>query len=1553
METDKKLVASNSENFSSAVGNGSNDVATTSISPSSQMDSISGINTTTHLPPIGSILGSSSDTVFSESQRLPSLAASLGTGKPIGTTRPNIIQLPGSIVAAGKASKVVTNPNVSPIIGSTSPHRINPAIEFSMNPNTTTANDANVTTNGDSEATEGAVHIKKEESNSPTDKINSNDSKNLPATTHLPSVHPVPPSDPQPNVSNQTSEGSYPIQGTGKMELHDAFAYLDRVKAEFLEQPDVYNRFLQIMREFKANVIDANGVIVRVVQLFKGHKNLIQGFNSFLPRTHHIDPTVAETGVLPPHLMQVAISMGITVNAQGIPISLPPIQPQSNPLNLSRPPPHIMAQYPQILSFQAGLSGAPHLGNQMMPLGNANPGQSQIPISSNQQISHGSTQMANNQQHIHGTTHHQPQGWIGGAQHHLQEGGPYYPQSMAMHGQYNQQAQFFPPSVPQNRHHLPNQSPAHPPPQLHHPNQGNSGMFGAGNQSHVSATQQQPHVDQQPPKQPQPAAPSQLDVRRGVPGVVPPSAAPAGGNAQFVRAISYVKKIKHRFANEPEIYKTFLAALHSYHKEQKSIFDVYMEVSGLFSEHPDLLEEFVLFLPEHEAATISSRLAMANSTATASTPNSGSAPEAAAPPVGTVPQVSTQTPAANVNVAAPPGSRSTKKARQAARVVAHTAEESAFYERVKRYLGDRNAYGEFLKCLNLFCQGIIRMQDLVQLVHRFIGANEDLFSWFKRYIGYKEHQQHNINRLAMSSAPRHALHLDGGGMVGSSGTQVENILNEDGEVNLAMCRRVGSYRIFPKGHILPRSTHRTPIGLETINDAMVSVPVFSSEESTFLASKKNVHEEALFRCEDERFELDMLIDCNQAAISVFEPLTRRISLMTPEERSSLSLGPNLGGTSPTIYLRAVRRVYGDKTDEVIAGLRNNTAVALPIVLARLKQKDEEWRRVQRDWNRVWRDIHLKNYYRALDYQALEVRSTDRRTLAPRALISEIESAALEQRRMASRYLISTIDGFGSDKSSDSASTTSHWSVKISEVPLLVKDLCLLIHSHLYSVPGFNTNDRKAIGHFLASFLPSFLCVLNAPPPTPEVNKEAKELKDTKPVLLFANNNLYVAVRLMLVAVERLQYVKQASDAAGGHPYCVEKRAIISAFIDAHDRSTVLSMPVNNENEDAENSKDSDAPTKHLETTTQNVSNDIAEESLKAGDFYRTTVAMLAKVVSNTLDPNVFEERVRFMFGLTAYPIFTFERLLQALIKQIQIVLLDPTCEQLIRLFDSWNHHLDPSTVTSNKNRLSEYSCRIAAESAVASRENIFRIVSIPCEGEKSLDSVSKSLKISVPKNDNGKLGGADDSLNIVDSSESFVPSKEHEVELPRSTLIQITLVERLIDPFDGRSGNGSGTLDSGSPSLAFPGGKSADSAEARWSAYVENFVRLESNERYLDPQSRVFLPRNRRRCHEHLSQPVPPHTLQVEYNLECKIAVNTYKIFYVENTEDFLYRSRPQHLVSEVSPKVLSNHNGDQEGDENSNKEIAGGKPSVSIDQDNRKRRWLLWIQNFDRAIDN
>ncbi|EDR09490.1 uncharacterized protein LACBIDRAFT_319144 [Laccaria bicolor S238N-H82] len=68
----------------------------------------------------------------------------------------------------------------------------------------------------------------------------------------------------------------------------DALSYLDAVKVQFSEQPDVYNHFLDIMKEFK-NEIDTPGVIKRVSHLFNGHPSLIQGFNTFLPVGYRIE----------------------------------------------------------------------------------------------------------------------------------------------------------------------------------------------------------------------------------------------------------------------------------------------------------------------------------------------------------------------------------------------------------------------------------------------------------------------------------------------------------------------------------------------------------------------------------------------------------------------------------------------------------------------------------------------------------------------------------------------------------------------------------------------------------------------------------------------------------------------------------------------------------------------------------------------------------------------------------------------------------------------------------------------------------------------------------------------------------------------------------------------------------------------------------------------------------------------------------------------------------------------------------------------------------------
>lgn len=67
---------------------------------------------------------------------------------------------------------------------------------------------------------------------------------------------------------------------------------------------------------------------------------------------------------------------------------------------------------------------------------------------------------------------------------------------------------------------------------------------------------------------------------------------------QQAHAINYVTKIRNRFANEPDTYRSFLKILHTYQREQKGIKEVLEQVSQLFADHSDLLLEFTYFLPD-------------------------------------------------------------------------------------------------------------------------------------------------------------------------------------------------------------------------------------------------------------------------------------------------------------------------------------------------------------------------------------------------------------------------------------------------------------------------------------------------------------------------------------------------------------------------------------------------------------------------------------------------------------------------------------------------------------------------------------------------------------------------------------------------------------------------------------------------------------------------------------------------------------------------------------------------------------------------------------------
>ena len=99
------------------------------------------------------------------------------------------------------------------------------------------------------------------------------------------------PHAPAPDVGNDQ-----PTSAEGESSLVDAFAYIDRVKEEFADRPAIHDEFVKLMIAFKDEDVDTHTVIRRAVTLFRGHDELIDKFNTYLPEGYRIELIDVEGG---------------------------------------------------------------------------------------------------------------------------------------------------------------------------------------------------------------------------------------------------------------------------------------------------------------------------------------------------------------------------------------------------------------------------------------------------------------------------------------------------------------------------------------------------------------------------------------------------------------------------------------------------------------------------------------------------------------------------------------------------------------------------------------------------------------------------------------------------------------------------------------------------------------------------------------------------------------------------------------------------------------------------------------------------------------------------------------------------------------------------------------------------------------------------------------------------------------------------------------------------------------------------------------------------------
>ena len=99
--------------------------------------------------------------------------------------------------------------------------------------------------------------------------------------------------------------------------------------------------------------------------------------------------------------------------------------------------------------------------------------------------------------------------------------------------------------------------------------------------------------------------------------------------------------------------------------------------------------------------------------------------------------------------------------------------------------------------------------------------------------------------------------------------------------------------------------------------------------------------------------------------------------MGEEERAGWSLPEDL---LRAFHFRAIQRIYGEQGPQVVSLLRQNPAVAVPTILARLAQKDAEWRGTKAEMMPAWQAIFKENFHKSLDHRSFYFKQAEKKNL---------------------------------------------------------------------------------------------------------------------------------------------------------------------------------------------------------------------------------------------------------------------------------------------------------------------------------------------------------------------------------------------------------------------------------------------------------------------------------------------------------------------------------------------------------------------------------------------
>lgn len=194
------------------------------------------------------------------------------------------------------------------------------------------------------------------------------------------------------------------------------------------------------------------------------------------------------------------------------------------------------------------------------------------------------------------------------------------------------------------------------------------------------------------------------------------------------------------------------------------------------------------------------------------------------------------------------------------------------------------------------------------------------------------------------------------------------------------CERIDhSYTTIPESFPKSIYTGQTGTMFETVvNHKVVSVPQGSEGSFTFKA--KNKHEEALFKIEDERYELDQAINLNCSILRIMEEFLKRED--TTKFDSTLFTQSRMSW----IYQMV------NKNSTYIDLMREHPDKVVPRIYETIKSIQSNFIRKKEETLNHWKQECIKHWAKSLDHKSFYFRQNEKKKQLIKEFTTEIKSA---------------------------------------------------------------------------------------------------------------------------------------------------------------------------------------------------------------------------------------------------------------------------------------------------------------------------------------------------------------------------------------------------------------------------------------------------------------------------------------------------------------------------------------------------------------------------------